>query len=545
MFLLLIRIRIASILNMGREQFRRSVLLSAGMAVLGVALFAGILSGFLFLFQIASGMSLLHETLYQVCYFLFLFLLAGSTPFVASTLLQSADYNLLFSAPIPARSVLAAKLVDATVTNSLQFLVLGLPVLVAAGLALQLTPLGWLLLPLLTVLFVLVPALITALGLLFLLAALGAAKLRSAVTLLNAIMACLACITIVLESPHLPVRPGMDPVAAVSSEIARSSPSAHIVPSAWFVDALEGFASAAGSSRPGAIEGLAKIAGLVSLLWLLCIALGSRLISAANLAEEGGARSIAAESDDRGVLGAGPVGALLGKDWQYLKRDSILLSQLGMPLILYAVPFILTVQDPSRRAYGETFYFSAAIVGVILFMQTSILSLSSVGLESRAYWIVMTAPATTGNLLMAKFLLSTIFSACTGVALTLISSVMFGANIWAAVVEIALVIISSAALSGLGVGLAAAFPRFVYENPAHRVSVWALVLGFFASTGYIIVSGILFAASWLIATNFPQDNGPAIAYGTATLIYAAISALAVWAPLHFGARRIEGYQWEH
>src|SRR5450432_4268569 len=106
MFLLLIRIRLAGIGNIAAEQIRRSPLFAAGMTGLAVGLFGGVLLGFLFLFRLASSMSLLPATLYQVFYFLFLFLLAGSTPFVASTLLQSSDYNLLFTAPIPSRSVI-------------------------------------------------------------------------------------------------------------------------------------------------------------------------------------------------------------------------------------------------------------------------------------------------------------------------------------------------------------------------------------------------------------------------------------------------------
>src|SRR5438128_1687967 len=147
MFFLLTRVRLLILRNIVRDQLRRSLWISVGLAILGLVMFAGLFVAFLFLFRMAHVMSLLRETVYQVFYFLFLFLLAGSTPFVASTLLHSADYYLLFSAPIPARSVLAAKLVDATVTNSLQFLVLGVPVLLAGALALQLTPVGWLLLP--------------------------------------------------------------------------------------------------------------------------------------------------------------------------------------------------------------------------------------------------------------------------------------------------------------------------------------------------------------------------------------------------------------
>jgi hypothetical protein len=112
-------------------------------------------------------------------------------------------------------------------------------------------------------------------------------------------------------------------------------------------------------------------------------------------------------------------------------------------------------------------------------------------------------------------------------------------------VEIGLVGVSAAALSGLGVGLSAAFPRFTYENPAHRVSAWALVLGFFASVGYVAVSGILFATAWLVALNLPPASEPTALYAGAAILYLAISAIAVAAPIRLGALRIEGYQWEH
>ena len=60
------------------------------------------------------------------------------------------------------------------------------------------------------------------------------------------------------------------------------------------------------------------------------------------------------------------------------------------------------------------------------------------------------------------------------------------------------------------------------------------MLGFFASTGYVLVSGILFAVAWAVSANLPPGNGPA-AYGIATLLYLALSVAVVWAPLKIGA----------
>ena len=56
------------------------------------------------------------------------------------------------------------------------------------------------------------------------------------------------------------------------------------------------------------------------------------------------------------------------------------------------------------------------------------------------------------------------------------------------------------ALSGVGVGLAGLFPRFIYENPAHRASMWALMLGFVFATAYLIVGGLIAALAYLGVT---------------------------------------------
>ena len=157
----------------------------------------------------------------------------------------------------------------------------------------------------------------------------------------------------------------------------------------------------------------------------------------------------------------------------------------------------------------------------------------------------MASPMPARSLLLSKFLLSALFTSAVGVSLTAIAGLLFGASAGTTTIELGVVIVSAAALCGLGVGLSAAFPRFVYENPAHRVSTWALVLGFFASTAYVVVSGILFAVGWLVATNLPDGNLPAVVYGCVILAYLSLSALTVYIPIVVGARRIEGYQWEH
>ncbi|MCW3055711.1 MAG: hypothetical protein JWN14_4881, partial [Chthonomonadales bacterium] len=165
MFGLMMRLRLMSGRNIVRDMWRRNALLSVAVSLFSAALFGAVFVGFLLFFGIAEKMNILGETAYQIFYFLFLFLLAGAVPFVSATLLQASDYALLYSSPLPPRAIVAAKLLDATVVNSLQFAILGVPAIFACAVAVGLPWWAWVLVPLLVMLFVLLPALLIALGL--------------------------------------------------------------------------------------------------------------------------------------------------------------------------------------------------------------------------------------------------------------------------------------------------------------------------------------------------------------------------------------------
>lgn len=553
MFALLMRVRFLSARNTTLDTLRRHPLLAFGLTVSGIGLFAGMVIGFWVFFAFANHLKVLEETLYQVFYFLFLFLLAGSVPFIASTLLHSSDYSLLFASPLPPRAVVAAKLLDATITNSLQFTVLGIPAIVAAGAAIGLSFPAWLLMPVFIALFLLLPALLTSLGLLILLTVLGMKRLRAAITSLNALMAVGVCITIVLEASHSPFRPGAWGAGLVQAQTALQarSEAAHLSPSAWFAEAMLGLGRTSALATETALLSSVKIALVVGGLAAVCLMLGSRLLSAANVAEE---------NNHTGDLGSrpgtdparfwrfffpAPIAALIHKDFKYIYRDSVLLSQLILPTILFIVPFLLAFQDSGTELRGIMFPFASAMTAIILFMQTSILSLSSLGLESQSFWVILTSPNTGRLLLLAKFLLSSLVSVAISLALTLFSGLVFSAPWSVILIQSGLIFFCGLALCGLGAGISAAFPRFVYENPAHRVSAWALILGFFATIGYLFLTALLFSLSYLFALRAETPGQERLIWGLAVVVYLAITFYAVFLPLMLGARRIERYQWEH
>lgn len=236
---------------------------------------------------------------------------------------------------------------------------------------------------------------------------------------------------------------------------------------------------------------------------------------------------------------------MIAKDFRYVLRDTMLLSQLAVPLILYFVPFLLGLQDRSLEGRSELFPFSAAIVGIIVFMQTSILSLSLLGMESQSFWVVLVAPNTRRKMLWAKFLLSTLLTGGVGAVLTLFASVAFHASFAMFLAELLLTCFCSAGLCGLGVGISASLPRFVHENPSLRVSAWALIIGFFATMGYMIGSGLIFGLSVFIASNLDDGSRARLLYGAAGALFLGFTLLVIAFPMSVGARRIERYEWEH
>ena len=538
------RIRWLSFKNATQEAWHKSPLICLGLGAMGAALFCGVGIGFTIFYGVAAASGFLIEAVYSVYYFLLLFLFAGAVPFVATTLLHSSDYALLFNAPTPPRTVIAAKLLDATITNSLQFFVLGIPAMAATAFALQLPVLGWLLLPLLIALFALLPALLTALALLILLAIMGIARLRSILTVLNGLMAIVVCCTIVVELNYLPKFGQLGKMAMQGSPPpVHASTVAHLAPSSWTANVFVNFSL---GEPVRAVTILALLTTAVALLFAICVVAGEKLLRVGEITEETGSGRIdsAEEGNTKGLILKGPLKAMMRKDWLYLKRDPMLLSQIAMPALLYTLPFFLKQANPSLRSRDELFPLSITMIATLVFMQTSILSLSSVGIEGRGFWITVCAPNSTHRILQAKWWLTFLFTGTVSGLMTIASSIAFHAEPILAAGVFWVILCSCAALSGLGVGISAIFPRFITENPAHRVSFWALTLGFIASFAYLAITGTIFLVTWYVTIQ-PTGLTVSQSWTLAFLLFTGGSAYATLAPVALGARRLEAFEWEH
>ncbi len=542
----LIRYRLVAAWNAARFSTPRQRFVSFALSLVSVGLAIGVYAGFRLVMAVRgagdAGEALTHELVYAV----FLFMLAGSVPFLAATLLHPGDVALLGSAPVLPRHVVFVRILEGAAAGAAQFAPIGAPAIVACASGLGY---GWLDLPAIAgVGFALValPAVITATLLLACVALLGHDRVRSAVALVNILLGSLVCLTAVSQVTGLRVQEGFAGLVAGSANPSGRLP--YLPPWAWIADIMVGVGKHEGATVASAFG---RVALALALFGPIAVGLGARLLETGRLsgADEIGRRPRPSPASragaSEGIAVAGPLAGLIRKELRYVLRDSLLLSQAGMPAILYLVPFVMAA-NPAFRAHtrgDELFAFGILMVLAVLYMQASILSLSSVGLDGRAFWILLTAPGMLRKALFAKWLVCWAISTAMGVGMVALSGAAFMVE-WSTVAALAgVVAVSAAGMCGIGVGLAATFPRFVFENPAHRVSPIAIVLGFGAGVAHSGISWAVLGATWYGSTHWPAQASTITAAGITFVSLAA--AVAVLAPLSLGHRRLIEMDWSH
>lgn len=558
---LLLNLRLRAAWNALRFAPPRHRLVGGVLSLGSLLLFAGIWAGFGALLSATNDASpaLFTSLLKRTAFFLFLFLLAGGIPFVSGVLLSPGDLPLLAAAPIRPAVVVGARLLDAIAVSSGQFLIIGVPLLLASASVLHLSAAAWLVFALLLALFLALPALLVAALLLALARTVGVRHLRTAVAIASAALSLAMCLLTVQEvsarasgsQRFLTAAAGQIKVMNAASSLPampEESPPPAWMPSAWAAQTL--LALGAGDTRRAA-EGMTLLLLLTLLVTGLCLLLGGPVLVGERLLEQSGGqgRSPTRRALLDTIVALFPLAqstqALIAKDLRYVARDLVLLSQIGIPVILYLVPFVIAGQLGTQSAggSGDILLLSLGIVGTILYMETSILGLSSVGLEGRSFWIVLAAPVSSAHLVRAKFLFAFLTALAVGAPLFLGSCLFFQAGVRGTLWGLSILVLACAALCGLGVGISGLFPRFLYDNPAHRASLAALVWGFVGATLYVVLASASLGGGLFAASLWPERSAAFIGGGAAFFVLLSLSATFI--PLLAARARLTGYSWEH
>ena len=501
-----------------------SAVLFFGLTIGGASLFEAIGS--------VAGERALASFVERMLGGLAMFLLAGSLPFVAGVFFSASDLSLTGTLPVSPRVLAFLRLIEACFSASAQFVVLGLPLALSGFLALRPTPLAWVFSPLWIVSLLAIPPLASATLLLAMARIFGVRRVRTGVAFLSVVLAVGACYFAISETASL--------TALRDWKAALSSSAKQLEGGGTFARAL------AGRAGPAPLVGVGLLA-LSSLggLTLIGASLGGRVLIGDGVLEGGDTASGLGSPTLTSLVALLPapqaVRAIVEKDFRYVARDLTLLSQVGVPLILYLVPFILA---PQARQLGagsvELLGLSAFAVAFIAYMVCSILGLSSVGLEGRGFWILQASPNTSKQILFAKWWLAFLPSSGLALVLSAVSGLSFGAPMSVWLGAPVAILFGCAALCGIEVGIAGLFPRFEFENPAHRASVAALIWGFVCASAYALLALGLLVVMVYGALQAPDHASLGLMVGGGGA-FLALSILCAILPLRLAAARLDRY----
>jgi len=538
MLAVMLRWRLREIANSFFRASRARRMLSAGLLLAGVLVFALLTLAFQLAFAMTGDRSGRESLARELIFVLQLLLFAGAAPYVAGAFLLADDLALLLAAPLRPSDVAGAKLVEASLASSSQFAVIGVPSVVALLLSLGpsaatlavIVPWG--------ACFVLLPSslagvVVCAAGLLV-----GRDRVRHAIHGAQAAVAAILVLVLVSQLRGVQVVS-----SAAGLRLLASPPSwTQVGPVAWLTEIIV----ASGLQQwPRIAPHLGALLLVTTACTTACIALGARVATAerpAPVSRPG--RSAGPGLSSRISALHGPMSALLSKEWRCAVRDPLLVSQLLMPLSLALVPYLMAAQPAVARSItsGELYMASVAMTALILYMQSSILSMTSIGAEGRAFWIVLGAPIDRSRVLLAKLVVSASAAGAVALAMNGLNALVFRADALDAALASAGLVCAAIALSGIGLGVSAALPRFVYDNPAHRVSPAALIFGFVGSGAYVVVSAAIGALTWVAHAKDASATAALVAgLGVLLLVSASCAALSVG----LGSQRLRRMDWEH
>ena len=244
------------------------------------------------------------------------------------------------------------------------------------------------------------------------------------------------------------------------------------------------------------------------------------------------------------------IGAIIHKDSLVLRRDLRNLSQLVTPLILgviYAVSLVRAGGNvPTDRGDTPTFILTTLRSGlsygdlfISLFIGWTLLSrLAGMGFshEGKSYWILKSAPISSIQLIISKFIVAYIPSLVLGWLFIVIIGLVRATSLTTVIFNLLVVALSIAGVDGINLTFGVVGANFDWDDPRHMVSGLNGCFGAMASVGFLFVGLALFLAPTI---GLPLLGVPELAGQITGLVIGGVFCLACAIfPLRFVLARV-------
>ncbi|MFO0810186.1 MAG: hypothetical protein U0746_16315 [Gemmataceae bacterium] len=545
----------ATRLLFGHSRLRLVTILLASLLIAGTV-FAGAFEGFLLLKRQSIPFSgrivgILFDFLFLALSVLLVF--SGGI-ILYSSLFTSPETAFLLATPAKADQVFAYKFQASVAFSSWAFLLMGLPILVAYGLAYA-VPWGYYaLLPVFFGGFLLVPGSIGAIGC-FLVVNVTPQRRKQ---VLGAIVAILAVVLVwwtytTLRQAVRGQGATRDTLQWLDNQFAFAR--AKVVPSHWMTRGLQ--AAARGDWLETAYP--------LTLLWANGLMLYLAAAYTAGRLYRRGYNRLATGGDLRRRYGGQwmddalervlffvdrQTRLLIVNDFRTFRRDPAQWAQIlifaGL-MLLYFLNSPQFYQSDRGRGFQHVIGFTNLLATAMLmcaYMSRFVYPMLS--LEGRKFWILGLLPLERERLLRGKFAFAATGSIVIGVALVAISDVLLGMPAIAFAFHLPTVVVLAIGLSGLSVGLGAVVPNFRESDPSKIAVGFGGTMNLIAGLLYLLIVIALMAGPLHLALglsgeeSLPRRAVPWVV--GAALCGVAVGIAGTILPLRAGARVLKGME---
>jgi ABC-2 type transport system permease protein len=478
-----------------------------------------------------------------------MFLVFSSGLILYGSLFSSQETVFLLSKPVLADRVFAYKYQGAVAFSSYAFLLLGAPILIAYGIVCHSPWPFYVFLPLFFLGFILLPS---ALGSLCCLLIVNFMPRRRKQVLILIITGLVVVLGLWIWSVLPRSRASMITKDEVNRLLDRFTfASGFLVPSHWVADGLR----AAGTNQIGdAFYYLALVWSNGLFLYLLVSWSSVHLYRRGyNQMATGGAlrRRYGGAWLDRGLgfclfFLRPTTRILLIKDFRTFRRDPQQWAQISIfsgLMLLYVLNirgvFMIGAPWPNQNAIS---LLNLSAVALLLCTYTGRFVYPLLSLEGRKFWILGLLPIQRDQLLWGKFAFSTTGSLLLAGFLVLVSDLMLRMPAQIIVLHMLAVVVLSAGLSGMSVGLGAAMPNFRETDPSKIAVGFGGTLNLVACLLFLVLVLTLMVFPWHLEM-MREESGYSRQPHLWIVIPGAVAGLclgaaAVFFPLRLGVRTL-------
>ncbi len=445
------------------------------------------------------GPLLMAQLLAMIFLTFFSMLVFSNTVTSLSTIYLSSDLLMLMSSPLRLTNVFVSKFVQTLLYSSWMVVLFGLPIFVAFGQVQRATLVYyvWLLPTLLP--FLIIPAGLGMLGTMLLMRYFPAQQTHKALTVLSVCFMAALVMLIRFLRPERLVREAPDEVLLQFLDTLKT-PDLPLLPSTWAAKAL----LAGSDATPG------DAVGPIALLWggaILIFALTVWVASQVYYTGWAGGHTTRRGSTPRRVWRvervlipalrrcAPATRGLVLKDLKTFFRDPAQWSQLLL-LGALAIIYLYNIRNlPLNTLFLKNFIsiLNLGLAGFVLSAVAVRFVFTSTSLEGRSFWIVLASPIAFRGFLREKFCMYLLPLLVLAEILVVVSNLLLKADAYLMLFAVVVILLITCALTGLGVGLGAIYPRFEYDNIAQTAASTGGILYMVLSLGFIGVMLLLAA----------------------------------------------------